>query len=287
MMKISLDKPVFPEYIDAVIIGNTSKTEDTCVMEDTCVKNINEKLLNEGCNTLIVAVFPYFYPEVSSGNTGVTSRYCRVYDYHSVIKEICDAAMKPYPYEYKVFTDISPFREKNLAAGLGLGEIGGNNLLLTEKYSSFVFIGEIAVKGILDDPTGLYARKPKKRICLRCNKCIDACPTGALGNKDSNRFNKKICLSYLSQKKNLSPYEEKTLAKSQSIWGCDICQNVCPLTLNAKTTGIEKFKNPVLDLNYDRLKSMTEEEFAAEYGKFAFAYKGIEILKRNIALHNK
>ena len=240
-------------------------------------KNYNEKLLSEGYKSLIVAVFPYFYPE----KTELFSKYCSIYDYHTVIKEEFDKLIPLLTdslgtaCEYKIFADISPFPEKKLAESLSLGEIGKHNLLLTKKYSSFVFIGEAAIKAYLPETKFNF-----EKICMGCGECVRACPTGAL----TGGFNKEKCLSCITQKRKLTLEQELLLKNTQCVFGCDICQLACPITKNAQKTKIEKFKKPILDLTKEMILNMDNQEFSKKYHEFAFAYKGIEILKRNINL---
>jgi len=233
------------------------------------IKNRNGKLLAQGYKSLIVAVFPYFYPE----KTELFSKYASIYDYHTVIKEEFEEFLSSLSYEYKIFADISPFNEKKLAEDLGLGEIGRHGILITKEFSSFVFIGEAAIRAEL--PELIY---PKEKICTGCNKCIKACPTGAL----DGGFNKEKCLSYITQKKKLSPDQELLLKKTKCIWGCDICQLACPITKKARITNISKFKKPILDLTSYMLMEMDDAGFRERYQEFAFAYKGVELLQRNV-----
>lgn len=235
------------------------------------MENPNKKYQKLGYRTLLVAVFPYYYPE----DTGMFSRYCAVYDYHNVVKEEFDKIFAPFGVEYRVFTDISPFLEKQLAEELGLGQIGKNNLLLTPEYGSFVFLGEVLLKEEL--PPKSY---PRPSLCTNCSLCQKACPTSAL----EGGFQKGKCLSFLSQKKELTEEECTLFLKSEKIWGCDICQLACPVTKRATVTAIEKFCQPSLQLSKEELLTLSDEEFRDKYCDFAFAYKGIEILKRNVKL---
>lgn len=233
--------------------------------------NPNEKYRKQGYRTLLVAVFPYYNPY----STGIFSKYCSVYDYHTVVKEEFAKIFEPLSVEYLSFSDISPFPEKLLAQELGLGQIGKNNLLLTEKYASFVFIGEALLKEELPE------RKHNiSNLCDGCNLCVKACPNQAL----DNGFCREKCLSYLSQKKALTPQEETELQKSKAVWGCDLCQLACPYVKTALLTDIEKFQKPILKLEKEEILSLTDAEFREKYREFAFSYKGIEILKRNVRL---
>ncbi len=237
-------------------------------------KNDNKKYLAMGYRSMIVAVFPYFF----EGETAPFSKYCSIPDYHTVVKEEFDKIIGDIFSDYKIMVDISPFKEKLIAQELGLGEIGDNNLLLTKEYGSYVFIGEALVKEDLDEK-----KYEPEKICTHCGACKKSCPVNAL----SEGFIKERCLSFLTQKKELSE-EEKVLLKNASyIFGCDICQTSCPVNKNAKKTVIEKFKKPILSLPEEKILSITEEEFKERYGDFAFAYKGVEILKRNVRIINE
>lgn len=233
--------------------------------------NPNMKYCKQGYRTLIVAVFPYSYPQ----KTTAFSKYASIPDYHRVVKEELAAIFDPLGVEYLSFTDISPFPEKQLAQELGLGQIGKHNLLLTKDYGSFVFIGEVLLKEELPEK-----KYQIPELCTGCGACVSACPTNSL----EYGFCKGSCLSFLTQKKTLTPQEEAMLQKGDTLWGCDLCQLVCPVTKNAVLTGIDAFQKPVLELTKEKLKTLTPEEFQEIYHDFAFCYKGIEILKRNARL---
>ncbi|MBQ7792395.1 MAG: epoxyqueuosine reductase, partial [Clostridia bacterium] len=189
-MNLTLAKQIekaFPEYLSYGVMPNP-----------------NEKYRKMGYRTLIVAVFPYYYPE----KTELFSKYCSVYDYHTVVKQEFDAIFSPLGVEYISFADISPFREKHLADELGLGQIGEHNLLLTEKYGSFVFLGEVLIKEELPE-----RRHKKVSLCTHCGACKKACPTCSL----EQGFSKETCLSYLTQKKQLTPEEEILLQRGDTL----------------------------------------------------------------------
>ena len=259
-MNLKLSKQIAESFPDYLSYGVT--------------KNTNPKYLKQGYRTLIVAVFPYY----CAGENELFSKYCTVYDYHKVVKDEFDRIFAPLGVEYLSFTDISPFREKQLAESLGLGEIGEHNLLLTEKYGSFVFLGEVLLKEELPEKTGSF---PK--LCTHCGNCKKACPTNAL----ENGFERGKCLSFLSQKKQLTDEEEALYVKSKLAWGCDICQFACPVNQKVQKTPIDAFKQASLTLTKEEILALSEEEFQAKYQDYAFAYKGIEILRRNVRLQDE
>ena len=187
--------------------------------------------------TAIMIAIPYLTPHHRKN----LSSYAAGRDYHGYFDELFSALIpllrERYPNNrFAGFADDSPINERNAAAMAGLGIIGDNGMLITEKYSSYVFLGEI----ITDIPTEVHPH-PVSR-CIGCGACKMACPMGEIG----------ICLSALTQKKGtLTENEEQAIKKFGSVWGCDICQEVCPYTKKAIESGtiysdIEYFKKDLI-----------------------------------------
>lgn len=180
----------------------------------------------ENAKTVISCVFPY---KVEENPPSDISRYAAVPDYHRVCLPILEraAAMLSARFpdnRFEPFCDNSPIPEVAAACCAGLGIRGDNGLLITEKYGSFVFLGEI-VTDIEVDCENRFSR------CSGCGRCAAACPKGDLP-----------CLSGVTQKKGgLSAEEAAALKKNRLLWGCDICAEVCPLNKNADTTRIPAF----------------------------------------------
>lgn len=207
------------------------------------------------------------------------SSYAVARDYHGYFAELF-AVLLPelrdsFPeYRFVGFADDSPIEERNAAVAAGLGIIGDNGMLITEKYSSYVFLGEI----ITDLPLRASAR-PIER-CRGCGVCQSACPKG-----DGE------CLSAITQKKGeLTEDEIAQIRKCGSAWGCDICQEVCPHTLRAIKNGtiytdIEYFKtNTISHLTLEALDEMSDEEFARR----AYSWRKRDTIRRNLEiLENK
>ncbi len=240
------------------------------------------KLKNAGFNdlsSLFVYIFAIPYYSEYDGERNI-SAYAAPRDYHAYFEElkeylISDLSEKYPHYKFAGFTDNSPIDEIHAAAIAGLGVIGQNGLLITEKYSSYVFLGEI----ITDMPTYL-CQATEIRSCIGCGKCIAACPKSQIGE----------CLSSLTQKKGeLTKKEMEAIKKYGSAWGCDICQEVCPYTLKAKADGtlytpIEFFKTeitPHLDRNL--ILSMSDEEFSLR----AYSWRKRETVLRNLDILSK
>ena len=185
--------------------------------------------LPQNAKTVIMCAFPY---KVNEQPPEFLSRYAAVADYHIICTEMLGAASRilkeKYPQNaFEHFCDNSPIPEVYAAAASGIGVKGDNGLLITKKYGSFVFLGEIVTDLELSCQNN-YGE------CLHCGKCSAACPVS---------LEKSICLSNISQKKKVSDSELQTLKAHKILWGCDICANICPMNKNAKTTDIEFFKN--------------------------------------------
>ena len=119
------------------------------------------------------------------------------------------------------------------------------------------------------------------RGCLGCRKCIKACPTGALGECGTDGYK---CLSYITQKKGeLTQQEQELMRKCGTVWGCDICQDVCPHNADAEQTDIDEFREDLIDtLKLD--SNISNKEFRRIYGKRAFAWRGKAVLVRNLEI---
>lgn len=231
----------------------------------------------------IMMLFPY-RSEKKPKNLTV---YASVKDYHGYIesfsKELESFLKDKHPEGiFKVFSDHSPIDEVHACCISGLGFIGDNGLLITEKYSSFVFLGE-CITNISPKDLGLeVAPEIEVRGCLHCGKCKNACPCGCIGEKTDKKLE---CLSAITQKKGaLNDEEAKLIIENGSIWGCDICQSVCPYTKNASYTPIDYFKEDIIEcLDLDTLEGMSSEEFSSR----PFAWRGMDTIERNVMIYEK
>jgi len=243
--------------------------------ESDIEKRINPFLLMSNAKSIVVCLFSYCI-----GEKGRISRYAMGEDYHKVVINALEKGceiLKQNGFSSKAYADNSPLLERYLAYLAGLGFFGKNGMLINEKYGSFVFVGYILTDCEMPCDTPL-----DNSMCIGCNKCIDACPGNALGEDFS--FNENKCVSYLTQKKGeLTGKEQEIIKKSGYIWGCDICQNVCPYNYTAQRTNIPQFfKNLVFDIEID--ENMSNSEFGRKFSNRAFAWRGKNVLKRNIEL---
>jgi epoxyqueuosine reductase len=245
-------------------------------------KRTNPSLLVPGAKSVLSLGFEYL-PALPApqDDTYKVSKYAYGKDYHKVVKKKLIELMHFMQAEIgeldaRAFVDSAPVMEKVWAAKSGLGWIGKNTLLLNKKKGSFFFLAEI-----ISDLEWEYDEVVKD-YCKTCNKCVEACPTGALDTP--YQLEAKKCISYLTiELRNEIPVEFST-QMADWIFGCDICQDVCPWTRNAIPTLEPAFNRHNLWKDYSK---SDWEELSEDAFKIIFAgtpvnrtkYKG---LKRNI-----
>lgn len=232
------------------------------------------------------AVF-MLYPFKSREKNRRLAAFAAVPDYHKFAKnvstELENYIKEKYPSAYaRGFADHSPLDERHGAASCGLGIIGRHGLLINEKYSSFVCIGEficsLSEKELENEGIKTVVSTPA--TCNNCGKCISACPSGCVeGDKSS-------CISAINQKKGeLTEEEKKLLSDSGYAWGCDICQLACPYTENAVKNGtiyteIPYFCKAVITGDEADIKALSDED----YKNYTFSYRKRNVMMRNIEI---
>lgn len=219
--------------------------------------------------SVIIAAFPYYVGEFSDRNI---SKYAIVNDYHKVIngilKNISIDLYENFNNQFVYFTDSSPFPEVELAIKSGLGFRGLNSLLITTDYGSYVFLGEIVTDKYFE-PTNPI----ENTSCIKCRKCITACPGKAISSSGIIDYNN--CISFITQKKgDLSEKQIELVKQAKSLWGCDICQDICPHNVNIKHTRLSSFlTNIIHNINFNDIDQLIKSR--------AFGFRGPKPIKRN------
>ena len=240
--------------------------------------NVEERLLGTSLFTpksAIVCLFPYYVEHKDPSNL---SRYTWATDYHLVINEYLKKLIEKLQImntdaQFSIHCDTSPLADRYMAYLAGLGFYGKNNCFISPKWGSYVVIGTILTTLELEPNT------PLTQSCMGCNRCITACLGQCLGHDE---FKFDTCKSYLTQKKGeLTSEEEHIIAKTPLVFGCDVCQEVCPHNKDIPTTPIPEFQSVEPYINIDELDSLTNKEFKAKYGNRAFSWRGKKILMRN------
>jgi len=220
-------------------------------MENHFEKRTDPRKLVEGSKSIISVLFNYFPEKKQIENSYKISKYAYGKDYHYVVKEKLNLLFdfinnEICKTEGRAFVDSAPVMDKVWAAKSGLGWIGKNTNLISREFGSFFFIGELILDLELD-----YDQEIKD-YCGNCTKCIDACPTGAIS---PYKLDARKCISYLTiEKKEEIPEKFKGEWKNW-IFGCDICQDVCPW--NSK---IEPHNEHAFQIS-DLLENMKKEDW--------------------------
>ncbi len=213
---------------------------------------------------------------------GWISRYAWGRDYHDVmhdsleqllamIRNECDEVI-----EAKICVDTAPLLERSYAQAAGLGWIGKNTCLISEGQGSWFFLGEILLSVELE--TGA----PPPDRCGTCRRCIDACPTEAIVPSGSGgwKLDARLCISYLTIEKR----GDVEGATGQHLFGCDICQDVCPWNRRAPHTADEAFQPMNFAPTLEGMAELTEVEFRARFRKTPVWRAKYEGFLRNVAL---
>jgi len=294
-------------------------------LEGNLDKRADTSLVLENCQSIIVLGISYFNHNYSDEekrdqDRALIARYAWGNDYHEVLKfklvqitkfidnnwhyagvnhnsKIKGQRSKPQPinpstrdqgvptqgrddidFKYKVYTDTGPVLEKWLGAEAGLGFIGCNSCLINHQIGSYFLLASIFTTAPLPE-----YREKSIGGCGDCRRCIEACPTGAIN--DNQTIDARKCIAYHTiENKGDIPADIKTKMKNR-IFGCDICQEVCPWNKFARKTNSEELrtKNGRDQLTIQQIKEMDVDEYQKLFKKSAIKRAGLERLKRNCA----
>ena len=247
-------------------------------------KRYDPRLLVEGTKSIVTVLYNY-YPKQRIGDSDrfKIAKYAYGADYHDVLKRKMRQLLESIEAQTgklegtRLFVDSAPVLDRAWAVRCGLGFIGKNTTLIHPKKGSFFFIGHLFLPIALEE-TG----KPLTNRCGRCTKCLDACPTGAL--EAPFHIDARKCISYLTieYKGSLAGIDPKTF--NGWMYGCDICQDVCPYNRFALPNREPEFQpsERLLAIHDNDWKSLSKEDFDALFKHSAVQRAGYEGLKRNI-----
>ena len=240
-----------------------------------------------GAKTVISLAYSYVPRRWRSESLPRVACYAYGLDYHKVIrkrlKQVVKGLAERFGGDWRICIDSAPLEERYWALKSGLGKRGLNGNVIVEGGGSFCFLTEILTT-IRIEPD-----KPSREVCLECGKCLTACPTGALNSDGTLDCN--LCLNHqtIENKTGINPDVRQRLKKRSQenmfLFGCDICQRICPHNQGVEPTHIEEF-NPqegILEINSEEILKMNEEDFRVRFGKTALKRGGLERLKQNVA----
>jgi epoxyqueuosine reductase len=243
----------------------------TQVMPDAC--SVIACALNY--NTALPASTDALSPHASvTGPRGWISRYAWGDDYHHVLGEKLETLVADLhlefrePFEARAYVDTGPIVERVAAKYAGLGWLAKNTCLINEELGSWLFLGVILTTLDLAMPLDA-AQTPAADLCGNCSLCIDACPTGAL--VEPYILDARRCISYLTIELRGAIPAEFRQPIGRHVFGCDICQDVCPWNRRAPTTAAANFQprersgRSLFSPELEWLISMNEEEFRSVF----------------------
>ncbi|HQA74142.1 MAG: tRNA epoxyqueuosine(34) reductase QueG [Flavobacterium sp.] len=251
-------------------------------LENHFDKRLNPTLLVDGAKSVVSLLLNYYPPELQNGESYKISKYAYGKDYHSVINKKLKKLLRSIKAEIgevngRAFMDIAPVMDKVWAAKSGLGWMGKHSNLITQKVGSFYFIAELILDLELDYDN------PTTDHCGSCTACIDACPTEAIvapyvvdGSK---------CISYYTiELQNNIPIEAKGKLDDW-MFGCDVCQDVCPWNKFSKAHNEPLFSPypELLSFSKKDWEEISEETFAKVFTNSPLKRAKLEGLKKNIA----
>ncbi len=247
-------------------------------------KRIRPQEIFPQARSVVVGALNYFTPHQHHENpsTGKVSRYAWGDDYHDVVKEKLRSLLswireQEPQAEGKICVDIQPMMDKAWAVRAGLGWLGKHSNVITQEHGSWVFIGELLLNLELEPDT-----ERVEDHCGTCTLCIDACPTGAIPEPyvvDSNK-----CISYATIELR-SPELPDEIQNNLSGWlyGCDICQDVCPWNRFEEPTNEPRFapREGNVNADLDEILKLTPETYATRFRGSAMKRTKLAGLQRN------
>jgi len=275
---LAAEAPLLEKWLKNKFHGSMS------YMERHFDERLDPSRLVPGAKSVVSVLYNYFPSKELNNPEGFKiARYAMGEDYHQVIREklkdlINNLRAEIGDFDGRVFVDSAPVMERQWAQRSGLGWTGKNSLLLNQSMGSYFFLAELIIDLELEPDAPVTDR------CGTCTACIDACPTDAIvqpGVIDSNR-----CISHLTIELKDSIPDEFSGRMDNWIFGCDICQEVCPWNRFSRPHQEPRFEPSGDWPEFTRAewKEMTEEVFNKNFKKSAVKRTGWAGLKRNIAI---
>ena len=288
--------------IDAIGFGDVSRFES---LEKLLIKRQEEKTssllakgsVEERVNPLVsmadaqsVISIAVAYPKESSKMPPLNKETLAVQfsrsswgiDYHTVLKEklaLIESWLMQKDDSISVISqvDTGVLNDRAIALRAGIGFRGLNNSVISKEYGSYIYLGSLVVN-VLFEPD-----HPIETLCGDCRRCVRACPTKALS--ETGDMNERRCLSFISQAK--SEIEPELLKKmNKYVYGCDICQEVCPHNQDVNRPCHEALEATGVEFpTIDEILTLSQKQFKQKYGHLAGSWRGVGVIKRNALMN--
>ena len=251
-------------------------------MELRMEERADPAMLLPDLHTIISAAISYNYPVSYGDGLPKISKYALIDDYHTVVRSKLEELLSAIrilvaePLNARITVDSSPLLEKTWAEEAGIGKTGKNTLLKVPSAGSYVFLGEILVDRQISSPI-----IPLPNYCGSCSNCLERCPTGAL--LEPGKIDASKCISYLTVELKRDFTAEEAAMIGEWLFGCDLCQEVCPYNCQASITRNESFvvRQNLIGITTERILNLTKSGFRELfYGTPVFRI-GLRRLKRN------
>ena len=277
MQSFAENRNITAGICDAAPLGETRLNTSTPFVSTDIEKRTNPAAAMPGVKSIIAIgvpqnIPPSHAPANPEKATAQLSSMGATIDYHncvkSVLRELADELKNNLTFKHKILADSPALDERAYAHKAGIGFFGRNGLLISPKFGTRFNIGLL----LTSIPMSVFSPPSPAAPAAcppNCRLCIANCPGNAL--QENAPLNIASCISYLTQKDNLTPAEENLLGQSRQLYGCDICQNICP------------FNAPIPPICIDPAEwlTLTDAEFRQQYAHTAILWRGTEILRRN------
>ncbi len=287
IIEIGVIRPEKSEHLRKILLQRHRDQRVTAFEEQEIERRINPALLMPSVKTIIVALMSYHTLQSSDVSKrpslyGTLARCAFGTDYHRIfhsrMKEVMLELERCEPdMDWNIYVDTGPLVDRHLAATAGLGFFGRNNCFIHPRYGSFIVIGYALTNLELDEQ--MYASQPYEK-CGECGTCQSSCPVNAL--KIPFQIDQNRCLSHRLQQKGMM--REKTLKETGvMMYGCDICQDVCPHNRGVPSTPEPLFEYPEEGkwLDLPELLQMSNREFNRRFRSRSFGWRGRRVMQRN------
>lgn len=248
------------------------KNNPACVMEDAA--------------TVISVAFSYAPPIWRDPGLPQIACYAYGRDYHDVIRTrlspVTGTLQEKFGGNWRICIDSAPLPERYWAMRCGIGRIGRNGSVIVDNSGSYIFLAEV-LTSIQIEPDD-----PSVAVCMGCGACTRECPQGALA--DDGTIDARRCINYLTIEHRgdwtgIEKEAMQTAAARHSLYGCDICQRVCPHNIGITPTAIDEFipSEKILRITPEDISGMDLPEFSSTFKGYAIKRAKLDGLKRNAA----